>query len=107
MLDFAGLDIDILTIITLLPLVGGVLITLFTQGNPRLSRALALITSLVVLVLAIPVFVLTYRENLAPGEFAFENQFTWFDLLGSSWHVGVDGISASMVLLTAILNMHF
>ncbi len=28
----------------------------------------------------------------------------WFDLLGANWHVGIDGISATMVLLTGILT---
>ena len=28
----------------------------------------------------------------------------WFPLLGSSWHLGVDGISAAMILLTGLLT---
>jgi NADH-quinone oxidoreductase subunit M len=31
-------------------------------------------------------------------------QTEWFELLGASWHVGIDGISASMVLLTGLLS---
>ena len=31
-------------------------------------------------------------------------QTEWFQLLGSSWHIGIDGISATMVLLTGILT---
>jgi len=104
MLEFAGLEIDILTIIVLLPLFGAAAVALLTQDNPILGRGIALATSLVVLALAIFVFVNTNRENLGPNEYAYENRIAWFDLLGSSWHVGVDGISAPMILLTAILT---
>lgn len=104
MLEFAGLDIDILTIIVFLPLIGAAAVALLTRDNPVVGRGIALATSLIVLVLAIAVFVNTYNADLGPNEYAFENQVPWFDLLGASWHVGVDGISAPMVLLTALLT---
>lgn len=34
---------------------------------------------------------------------AFEEKFTWIDSLGVSYHVGVDGLSAPMVLLTGMV----
>ena len=37
------------------------------------------------------------------GGFQFEEQYDWFPQIGSSYHVGVDGISVPMILLTGIL----
>ncbi|MFP4322739.1 MAG: NuoM family protein, partial [Anaerolineales bacterium] len=58
----------------------------------------------IVLVPAIAIFVETTRADLGPGEYAFQSSQEWFSLLGSNWHLGVDGISAPMILLTAILT---
>src|SRR5690606_4864755 len=38
-----------------------------------------------------------------PG-YAFEYQTEWFPLLGSTYYVGLDGISLSMFLLTTLLT---
>jgi NADH-quinone oxidoreductase subunit M len=35
--------------------------------------------------------------------FQFEEQYWWYKAIGSSYHVGVDGISLTMVLLTTLL----
>ncbi|HEX2905572.1 MAG TPA: NADH-quinone oxidoreductase subunit M, partial [Phototrophicaceae bacterium] len=47
-----------------------------------------------------------YNSNPVPAEgmnYVLEVQTPWFALIGASWHVGIDGISATMVLLTGIL----
>lgn len=104
MISILGFEVDILTFIVLFPLVGAVVTALLPRENPNLSRVVALGFSITVLFPAIAVFVLTMREDLGPGEYAFESSQEWFSLIGSSWHLGVDGISASMILLTAILT---
>ncbi|NJL93025.1 MAG: NADH-quinone oxidoreductase subunit M [Anaerolineae bacterium] len=104
MLEFAGFELNVLTLITLLPLVGAVMVWLLTADNPNLARGLGLAFTVPVLVLAIGVFYSTWEADLGPNEYAFQSQTEWFSLLGASWHVGVDGVSASMVLLTAILT---
>ncbi|NJN54732.1 MAG: hypothetical protein HC804_08250 [Anaerolineae bacterium] len=66
-------------------------------------RRLALIFSLVPLILVIAMW-LDYDANFRglPG-FAFEYQADWLPLLGSTYHVGLDGISMPMFLLTTLL----
>jgi proton-translocating NADH-quinone oxidoreductase chain M len=104
MVEILGFEVDILTFIVLFPVVGAVLVALLPRQNPNLSRWVAFGISIIVLIPAIAVFVLTRRENLAPGQYAFESSQEWFTLIGSSWHLGVDGISSAMILLTAILT---
>lgn len=43
-------------------------------------------------------------KNIKPAsQFAFEQQYNWFAELGISFHIGVDGIAVSMILLTAFV----
>ncbi len=70
------------------------------ERNRRAARFLALAAASASLVLSILVFALYDRSV---GGFQFENQFAWLPSLGISFHVGVDGISAPMVLLAGVV----
>ncbi|MCC6799803.1 MAG: NADH-quinone oxidoreductase subunit M, partial [Anaerolineae bacterium] len=94
---------DFLTTLTLLPLLGAVVVFALPRDKPQLARWLALGVSLVVLVMAIVVFANVQSNPPGPDEWAYEYQVEWFPLLKASWHVGVDGLSATMVLLTGLL----
>jgi NADH-quinone oxidoreductase subunit M len=70
----------------------------------------ALALSLLIGVLAVAVF--SAYQTSAAGQtvdasvpaFSMVINVPWFPLLGANWHVGIDGISAAMVLLTGILT---
>ncbi len=68
--------------------------------NKLLARWTSLIFSLLIGTLAVVVFFAYDRNDPA---LQFVTQTAWFDLLGASWYLGIDGISAAMVLLTGIL----
>jgi len=97
------LPIDFLTLLTFLPLLGAVIVFLIPRGRENWARWTALGFSLVVLVMTIAVFYNVQSDPPGPGEWAFEEQAEWFPQLNASWHIGVDGLSATMVLLTGIL----
>ena len=105
-----------------LPLLGAVVVFVLPRNRPnskQLARAVALGFSLAVLALCIKAFS-DYQSGACPvtqasgvtangvqysSPFAFACEHTdeYFPLLGSKWHVGIDGISATMLLLTGIL----
>ncbi len=97
------LPLDLLTTMTLLPVIGAVVVFLMPRGQERMARWTALLVSLVVMVLAIGVFYSVQSDPPGPGQWAFEEQAAWFPQLNATWHVGVDGLSATMILLTGIL----
>jgi NADH-quinone oxidoreductase subunit M len=97
------LPIDFLTLLTFLPLLGAVIVFLMPRGRENWARWTALGFSLVVLVMTIAVFYNVQSDPPGPGEWAFEEQAEWFPQLNASWHIGVDGLSATMILLTGIL----
>ena len=86
-----------------LNLVAGFSMFALPERNRGAARFLALAAASVSLVLSVLVFALYDRSV---GGFQFENQFTWLPSLGISFHVGVDGISAPMVLLTGVVIFH-
>ena len=69
----------------------------------RLIHRLALIGALVELGMSISFFV---RFAAAPtAGFQFQEQLPWIDAIGASIHIGVDGLSAPFLPLTALLTV--
>jgi NADH-quinone oxidoreductase subunit M len=90
-----------LTIITFLPLAGAILLLVLNKTNTRAIRLLALTTSSVTFLLSIPLFV--HFDVAHPG-MQFEQTAVWIPSLGITYHVGIDGISLFLVLLTTFLT---
>ena len=90
---------DVLSILVIAPALGALLVAVL-PSNPWLGRIVSLAISVAIGVLAIMVF-FSYDRTNPDMQFVAETQ--WFPLLGATWHVGIDGISAAMVLLTGIL----
>jgi NADH-quinone oxidoreductase subunit M len=66
-----------------------------------LIRWVAFLGSLIPLALALVLW-FSFIPSL-PG-FQFQEQYVWYAAIGSSYHLGVDGISLTMVLLTTLLT---
>lgn len=90
-----------LSLLILLPLITAILI-LFCKGLKQV-RAVALTGSAVQLVMGIFLLVMYWQERTAGNHspMLFEYSYTWFASLHINYHVGVDGISIAMILLTA------
>lgn len=97
--------IDILTFLILAPALAALLVGAMPL-NKWLVRVLALILSTAIAGIAGVVFWQYTQSAPALGEYQylFEVKYRWFTVLGASWHLGLDGISASMVLLTGLLT---
>ncbi len=68
-------------------------------------RAIAFIGSFAQLVLCFDLLYLYMKErnNGNVANFLFENNYTWYAPLNINYHIGVDGISIAMILLTAFV----
>jgi NADH-quinone oxidoreductase subunit M len=95
-MTFAG--VDLLSFLVFAPAIGALIVLLLPQ-NKWLARWVALAIATVIA----GVSVATFFAYAATGS-QMTIQVPWFELLGSSWHIGIDGISAVMVLLTGILT---
>lgn len=98
----------VLTGILLTPVIGAVIILLLKKEAKEQARIIAAMSTGIALLLALFVFFgySVDQANTVNGDggtyFAFEDHVKWIESVGISWHLGVDGISAPMVLLTAI-----
>ena len=92
---------NLLTITIFSPLLFAFIVFLLPDDEKMLIRRTATFFSIVTLVLTIILWVMFDRS--VPG-IQFEQQATWFPAIGASYHVGLDGISLPMVLLTGILT---
>jgi NADH-quinone oxidoreductase subunit M len=90
-----------LSVLIFLPLAGAVVISLFGRQNDNEVRWTALIFSLVEFVLAVAVFA-GFSVN-RPG-MQFEEFHSWISSPSINYHLGMDGLSLLLVLLTAFLT---
>jgi NADH-quinone oxidoreductase subunit M len=93
-------DFPILTVLTLTPLLGGLMVLGVQAQNQRAARALALGTTLVALGLASLLWV--KFDRTVTGLQLVEVQ-DWILALGVQYHLGVDGLGLPMVVLSALL----
>ncbi len=96
----SSVTFPILTSMVALPALGAVAVALVSRRRPELSRSLALLTS--VLTGALTIAALVAFDSHDAG-FQMVEKATWITDLGISWHLGVDGISLFLVVLTGVL----
>ena len=96
----ATLGIPLLTLIVVLPLVGAVMVSLMNKAQAEQIKLVALVFSLVTG--ALSVYMLAKFPSGQAG-FQFVSQQSWVSEWGISWHLGVDGISLFLVVLTGVL----
>jgi NADH-quinone oxidoreductase subunit M len=93
-------DFPILTALILVPAVGALAVALVPNARAELHRGVALMFSVATGALA--VYLLAAFDKADAG-YQFETNRSWISDFGISWHVGVDGISLFLVVLTAVL----
>ena len=98
-MDF--ISTHLLTTILFFPVLAALVILFIPGDQIKAIRWTALLASLVPLGLSIWLWL--GFDSTAAG-FQFEEQYEWYAAINSTFHIGVDGLSLSMVLLTTILT---
>ena len=94
------MSFPILTLLVLLPVVGSVLTSLISNRHPDLVKVTALLTSAATGGMSIW---LLFAFKKGEAGFQFVSEHAWIRAWGISWHLGVDGISLFLVVLTGLL----
>jgi len=104
----------ILSLITFLPLLGGIAVLLLPRENAIRWTALGvaganLLLALVLMLLYAQAHVtlgaLPLSSSAPNGTFLFNEQLTWIPALGINYSMGVDGINLLLVVLTTLLTV--
>ncbi len=93
------MNIPILSIITFLPLAGAILLIFFKKENKDLLRKFALIITIINFIISLFLF---FNFNSGTAEPQFVEKADWIGR-GINYHMGIDGISLFLVLLSTFL----
>jgi NADH-quinone oxidoreductase subunit M len=92
--------VPILSILVLFPVVAAAMVIGLGAEQRRLARFIAFGASLVSLAVAI---LLWFQFAPANGEMQFEENHIWIPSLGVQYHLGLDGLSLVLVMLSAVV----
>ncbi|HYV45481.1 MAG TPA: NADH-quinone oxidoreductase subunit M [Myxococcaceae bacterium] len=92
---------NLLTLTIFLPLLFAALVAVLPAGERGQIRALALVGMLLDLALGVALYLAFDSKG---AEFQLETRARWLDELGISFHLGVDGLSVSLIFLTVFLG---
>jgi NADH-quinone oxidoreductase subunit M len=95
------MTIGLLTVVTFLPAAGALLLLFVPRGQDLLLRAGALVVALATFAVSVPLYV---RFDAASADYQFVEFARWMPTLGVGYHVGIDGISLFLVLLTTLIT---
>src|SRR5216117_738870 len=90
----------LLTAVTFLPALGGLVLLLAPRRVAAAFKVGGLVVTLATLLLSVPLYV-GFDGDVA--DFQFEEARAWMPDFGISYHLGIDGISLLLVLLTTFL----
>ena len=94
------MDFPLLSAITYLPAIGALLIFFLPRVGGEGARSIAMAATLGTFALSV-VMVLQFDKN---AEFQFEERVDWLSGIGSSYHMGVDGMAVLLIALTTTLS---
>lgn len=94
------MQFPILSVIVFTPILAAVLILLIPAERKTEVRVTALAAATFALALSVWAY---FAYDVGAGGYQFIEKYPWLPQLGISYHVGIDGISAPLVLLTGVV----
>ncbi len=95
------MDQHLLSIVVFTPLAGLVVLLLLPSRSKELIRIWANLVGFAGFLVSLP---LVSRFQRDVSGFQFEERFDWIPTLGVHYHIGIDGISLLMVMLTTVMG---
>jgi NADH-quinone oxidoreductase subunit M len=93
-------DLPLLTAAVALPAVGALATALVSRRRPESARLVATLFSIATGVLTVAILV---AFETGEADFQMVEKYTWIRDLDIAWHLGVDGISLFLVVMTGVL----
>ena len=97
-----SVDLPLLSIVVWLPIVGGLLLLVLGDRQSALLRWSALVLAVATFVFSIPLFTAFDRTTAA---MQFVERVPWIAQYNVYYHLGVDGISMPLILLTTFVTV--
>jgi len=94
---------SVLSVILWLPVLGAILLMCVSRDNPRAIRGVALATALLTFGVSVGAGLAFDRAHA--GAMQFVEVRTWIPSVGITYHLGADGLSLPLVILTTLLTL--
>jgi NADH-quinone oxidoreductase subunit M len=91
----------LLTYLLVVPIIGSVIILFINKEKSQLIKNVGLVVSLTAFIISLIIY---FNFNYQSNEFQFVNKFNWIKGLNINYHVGIDGLSMLLILLTTFLT---
>ncbi len=95
------LGFPLLSALLVVPLLGVAIVLFIPDAKEKAIKTATLATTLIVFAMSLPL----YFSFKTQAGFQFEETLNWIPALGIKYHVGIDGISLFIVLLTTLLSV--
>ncbi|MFQ5644825.1 MAG: NADH-quinone oxidoreductase subunit M [Thiogranum sp.] len=96
-------ELPYLSLVIWTPILGGIWVLLASGArNAPKARAIALVVSLVTFLLSLPLW---GQFDIATHHMQFQEKSLWIETFGIYYHLGVDGISMPLILLTTFTTI--
>ena len=95
-------NFPLLSLLVWLPIFAGGLVLALGSNNPRLARILSLVFSVIIFIASIPLWTM-FDSSTAIMQ--FEENRPWITAFNINYHLGVDGISMPLILLTSFITI--
>src|SRR5688572_941430 len=96
------MGLGLLSLLTWLPIAGGLVVLFLGDRGIKLGRWVALATAVVVFGASIPLWT---QFDPATWKLQFDEQLPWIPALHATYYLGVDGISMPLILLTTLITI--
>jgi NADH-quinone oxidoreductase subunit M len=94
-------DLPLLSLLIWLPVVGGLITLTSGDRDSTGARRIALAFSIATLLLCIPLYT---NFSTTTADMQFEERVVWIEAFNIFYHMGVDGISMPLIILTAFIT---
>ncbi|MEK8015848.1 MAG: NADH-quinone oxidoreductase subunit M [Candidatus Parabeggiatoa sp.] len=95
-------DLSILSVLIWLPILGGIWVLIVGDKQAATARPIALTVSLLTFLLSLPLY---FEFNTTTAAMQFTEQLAWIPAFGINYHLGVDGFSMPLIILTTFTTV--
>ncbi len=95
-------DLSILSVLIWLPILGGIWVLIVGDKQAASARPIALTVSLLTFLLSLPLY---FEFNTSTAAMQFTEQLAWIPAFGINYHLGVDGFSMPLIILTTFTTV--
>lgn len=90
-------ELPLLSLLLWMPILGGAWVIAVGDKNPTSPRVIALIVSLVVFLLSLPLY---FSFDITTANMQFVERYEWIPMFHIYYHLGIDGFSMPLIILT-------